>query len=508
MAARTFSQEDQTLFAELSGDSNALHVSPLEARRTLFGRQVVHGIHLLLWSLETLLKKPCRLTKLNVTFGRPVGVGETVSCQVVRADDKGMDIVLESRGATCAWIRIEVTDEPQSSPFLSGTPPQPGPRVMEPADAGTAQGELDLYYDEDRYGRLLGSREHQLPPGQIAFLLASTRLVGMECPGAHSIYSQISLTFQTSLLLAGPHPRSRSLAPSHSPGPQALADNERPVMKWRVETFNPRFGRVTMKVAARGCSGTIIAFLRPHPQRQLSFQQARTRIPAELFSGQTALVVGGSRGIGEACAKILAAGGARVYLTYHRGATDAEAVVQDIRSGGAVATAFAFDVRQPSNLATVFGDRLPSHVYYFPTPPVFVASKEHFSHDIFNLFYEIYVRGLLNTYGALRAISTDEVDIYYPSSDAVTHIQNNMGEYAAAKAAGETVCRYLAVRDRKVKIRIDRLPRLPTDQTASVLGVPSNDPVEVLLQALTNTTSTRLDAETGQIEAPRTRPPA
>ena len=34
-------------------------------------------------------------------------------------------------------------------------------------------------------------------------------------------------------------------------------------------------------------------------------------------------------------------------------------------------------------------------------------------------------------------------------------------------------------------IRIDRLPRLPTDQTATVMNVASGDIVDVLLQALT-----------------------
>ena len=109
------------------------------------------------------------------------------------------------------------------------------------------------------------------------------------------------------------------------------------------------------------------------------------------------------------------------------------------------------------------------------------------------------MQGLLNTYSALRATSEAEFDLYYPSSTLVTDIQTNMGEYAAAKAAGETVCRYLASKNQKLSVRIDRLPRLPTDQTASVLNAPDTDVVAVLLQALTTTTSMRVDTETGQM---------
>jgi len=478
MEERTFSDDDQRLFAELSGDRNSLHVNALEARRTLFGRQIVHGMHLLLWSLETLLPRPSRLTALTVSFGRPVGIGEAVSCRVTRIDGHAMTIVLESRGATSASIDVEVDDLTAPGPVVPGTPPETTARVMEPAELGDARGELDLFYDHETYRWLCGGRESRLPADQVALLMASTRLVGTECPGAHSIYSELTLTFQA--------------------GSPAQA---RPAMAWRVAAFDPRFSRVVMKVDGPGCTGTVIALLRPRPQAQLSFSDVRLRVPAGLFSDQTALVVGGSRGAGEVCAKILAAGGARVHLTYHRGATEAEAIIHEIRSGGAVATAFAFDVLQPRDLATAFMDRCPSHGYYFATPPIFVASKQQYAHEIFAIFYEIYVRGLLNTYQALRAVSSGDLDLYYPSSVAVTDIQTNMGEYAAAKAAGETVCRYLQAKDRKLRVRIDRLPRLPTDQTASVMDVHTADIIDVILKALTNVSGMRIDATTGQLVA-------
>src|SRR6266850_1891833 len=51
--SRTFSLEDQSAFAALSGDFNPIHVDPLLARRLLFGAPVVHGVALLLWGLES-----------------------------------------------------------------------------------------------------------------------------------------------------------------------------------------------------------------------------------------------------------------------------------------------------------------------------------------------------------------------------------------------------------------------------------------------------------------------
>ena len=61
------------------------------------------------------------------------------------------------------------------------------------------------------------------------------------------------------------------------------------------------------------------------------------------LSGKTALVTGGSRGIGSATAELLARQGARVILTYVRDAEAAQRTVQSIEAAGGRAEAEKLD---------------------------------------------------------------------------------------------------------------------------------------------------------------------
>jgi 3-oxoacyl-[acyl-carrier protein] reductase len=71
------------------------------------------------------------------------------------------------------------------------------------------------------------------------------------------------------------------------------------------------------------------------------------------LNGHTALVTGGSRGIGAAIAVALAEAGSAVAVNYRERAGDAEAVVAKIKSLGGRAIAIAADVSQPASVANM-----------------------------------------------------------------------------------------------------------------------------------------------------------
>jgi NAD(P)-dependent dehydrogenase (short-subunit alcohol dehydrogenase family) len=66
------------------------------------------------------------------------------------------------------------------------------------------------------------------------------------------------------------------------------------------------------------------------------------------------LITGGSRGVGAATARLAAAGGWRVALSYRQGAAEAAGVVAEITAAGGVAQAFRADVAIEDDVVSLF----------------------------------------------------------------------------------------------------------------------------------------------------------
>jgi hypothetical protein len=238
-------------------------------------------------------------------------------------------------------------------------------------------------------------------------------------------------------------------------------------------------------VIAPGMKGTLETFIRPPPQEQATFADLKRRIAPAEFAGHRALVVGGSRGLGEVTSKLLAAGGAEVRLTYFRGSQDARRVAEEIVAGGGHAQALPFDVVNPRpDLANDLRGWIPTQLYYFATPYIAPSARGVFSSRLFRSFCDYYVLGLHTTVQSLRALGPGLQGIFYPSSTFVQELSPNMSEYVAAKAAGETLCDVIQKSIPGLKIYRPRLPKTATDQTASLFPTPKQDPVAALLEHL------------------------
>ena len=464
MKQRVFTMQDQLAFATVSGDHNLLHVDPVAARRLMFGGPIVHGIHLLLWALDAWLEEaetPVALTSLTANFRRPLGVGQEV--QHRPSEDRDAQVKIDLFDAdgplakiSFAWI-ARGSDWPKSPQLNSPLHGECRPRTTD--NLRGAVGMLPLELDIEKASHLLPHVARLLPRLQIALLASTSRLVGMECPGLHSTYAALSLRFE----------------------PTKAAE----WLRFEVTNFDERFGRVMMTVACPGMEGTIKAYLRPAPTEQPRCDALRPLVDADEFVGQRALVVGGSRGLGEVVAKLLALGGADVRLSYCRGRQEAEAVASEILSHGGRAVAFPYDVLAPHDTLTRACETWkPTHLYYFATPFIAAGSKQAFSADRFQKLSAYYVTGFAELIQRTRAISADLRYVFYPSTVYIDELPETMAEYILAKCAGETLCDFLQQHFRGLVFYKPRLPRMGTDQTASFVALENAETVTTMLSHL------------------------
>ena len=91
-----------------------------------------------------------------------------------------------------------------------------------------------------------------------------------------------------------------------------------------------------------------------------------------------------------------------------------------------------------------------------------------------------YVDGFWNLSEAL-SVRQPRLSLFYPSSVSVTKRPRAMTEYTMSKAAGEVLCADMSESLTPLHVTVSRLPRLLTDQTASVTSVETASAVETML---------------------------
>jgi hypothetical protein len=167
------------------------------------------------------------------------------------------------------------------------------PRERRREEVSTAEGG-SARFGPEAMARAFPRLTSCLPEAQLAELLGVSRLVGMECAGLHSSMTSVELAWEGT---AGP--------------PTAL--------DYRVERWDPRLSALTILVEGAGLLGRVGALVRPAPVDQPPASELARLVEPGEFADMHGLVIGGSRGLGEATAKLLGVGGADVRLTYRTG---------------------------------------------------------------------------------------------------------------------------------------------------------------------------------------------
>jgi hypothetical protein len=463
LAERAFNYTDQKRFASVSGDHNPMHVDMLAARRTQAGAPVVHGMNLLLWTFDSLAAAIPDLSPLRgfaAQFYNFVHLGETVHVDLIHHEKTGARLNISVDNIPRARIILDFGEPVQQPPGWSADFGEPIPLLPVPMNPefermSGRSGRFHFKMTREDSTLLFPSATKWLGAGRICAVAASTYLVGMVCPGLYSIYRELSV--------------------------ETCADsNPQDSLAFRVTKTDPRFRLVEQEIFGGGLVGKVKSFASSPPVQQASMESLAGLVGPADFTGSLALIIGGSRGLGELTAKLIAMGGGRTIVTWQTGRADAERVAQEIRTAGKICETLSYDSRKPVVEQLALLPEAPTHVYYFATPAIFKPQSHVFSSERLKEFLDVYVDGFWQLSQALRTSKT-KLSIFYPSSVAVTERPRGMTEYTMAKAAGEVLCTDINAFMPPLRVVVKRLPRLLTDQTASNTAAETVRTIDTML---------------------------
>lgn len=192
-----------------------------------------------------------------------------------------------------------------------------------------------------------------------------------------------------------------------------------------------------------------------------------------LLEGKTALVTGGSSGIGLASALRLAAEGAHVFITGRRKA-ELEAAAEAI---GPAATEVIGDISKPDDLDRVYqAVRDRGHgldVLFANAAVIELATLAQSTEKHFDALFGINVRGTLFTVQKALPLLNDGASVILNGSTNADVGVEAFGAYAAAKAAVRSFARTWANELKGRGIRVNTVIPGPTD-TPGLAG-PASD---------------------------------
>ena len=452
----SFHQQQQ--FAALSGDFNPIHVNPGIARRELFGEIVVHGMHLVLSALDMVIsqnktRKPIIMDSVEVKFFSPALVSKSL---IFGIDFNEKLIKVEIRDAKKSLLtEMVITYHSEEYLFDNIIPEsfkEDQPKDIDLNRVSGLEGQCDLYLDK-KLRDVLFPALSGLVDVQVAEMLVMTRIVGMKCPGKQSLFSALSIFFKKS--------------------------NNQSV-RYFSKNIVEKFSMVTLDVVGPSLTGELSTFFRPEPTRQPPIDQISENIQKNTFKGVRALIIGGSRGIGETTAKIIAAGGGKTVITYNLGKEDAENVCKEITDAGFSSEYLKMDIGNfDSSLEAKFLEFGFNAVFYYPSPKILRSNT--FDTQLFKKFLYYYVEQFENLIRQIRSAIAKDVVVFYPSTINITEKTPGFTEYIMSKMAGEYLCESLVRDSKNIKILMERLPRLQTDQTMSLHNHPAYSTSVVML---------------------------
>jgi acyl dehydratase len=462
---RLFTEADQMRFARLSGDWNPMYMDPIAARRTQAGAPVVHGVHLLLWALDALIAAGIirgSIASIQVTFSKFVFLSTQAELAVVRPAPETVEVTVSASGVAVATITVNLGDPTTAaieqadapSALTDGQTPNSPPLASVAGQHGWIEPQANVIAIAGMFPAVSAG----IGAGRVGAIALTSRLVGMLYPGLHSVFGSLDLSLG--------------------------APGQRPGLGFRVIMANARTRLLRISIAGSGIAGTVVALARHDAVSQRNIADIAHVVADNEFAHAVVLVAGGSRGLGALTAKIIAAGGGRVIVTYASGRADAEKLTAEIEDfvGSPVCTPLRYDATldAAAQLGTI--GRMVTHIYHFVTPRIHRQKPSLFDTALFSEFTRAYLTSFHDLCGTLQRQAEHRMVAFFPSSAFIEPGRpRDMIEYVMTKAAGELLCDEMSRTEGYPRVLSHRLPRMLTDQTATLAKVVTEDAFQIML---------------------------
>jgi hypothetical protein len=467
---KCFSQSECNKFADLSGDYNQLHTDPQYARRSIAGGAAVHGMYLTLYALDRSIEITGIPTSLSAKFKRFVNIDDQVdfSLRKTIAESELWKIVGSVNNSVAIIIDISIApncgSEKYRLPEGCREQIQVKPSVIESPKATSLNDyrEKRFFYDLASCGLTacpFGSLIDGLGNTVVQAMLSMTHFIGMICPGEDSVFSQFEVSFAN---------RREGFQAQHF---------------W-LSKFDDRIHRYIIGTSGE-LEGQLIAFRRPTPVCQAHISDFRSMVNRSAFKDMNALVIGGSRGLGAAAAKILALGGAKVDITYVECEDSARSIVEEISEYSAIEPlALRYDVIEddPSLISEQLSQA--NAILYFATPRIRAGSTELFDMRMYNVYLTYFVERLFKL-ASFAALKSPQTQVFFaPSSVFIETRQVGFAEYTLAKMAMEFLFESKNAKASGTKFTYSRFPQMKTDQTVSLFNQHLGDTFPIMYPVL------------------------
>ena len=448
LSKKSFTKKDLLWFAERSGDYNPIHLNEEVSRRCISGEIIVPGMYLLLWALNNILKIEKKgLSKINATFHNVATLNDDLELSY-KQDLEDFILSIRSGIRTIATIRINFFIETIKDNSLNRDPPKNFPKDIAFNKLKNLSGELKSYLHKDCM-KEFKFLEKYFMHNIISSLMAFSRLVGMEVPGLNSLFIGINIDISKNY-------KNKNI-------------------KWGVIRHTNINSLILLSINGNGINGRISTMFRPLPVNQPNITDIYKKLKKINFKGKVALIIGGSRGLGEYTAKMLASGGAVVIITYSEGKNDAIKIKNEINKFGSTCYCIKMNVIKPK--AAFREIKLLNlditHVYYFASPKIKESRNLNIDKILYKKYLIIYVMAFKSIIKLMCGSYSNNFILFYPSTIYATEGSNLFKEYINSKLKAEEVINKFNSNSKKDFIYSARLPRLFTDQNPN-LSVENN----------------------------------